>query len=356
MSAYIDLLPLVLVLLFLWKAIPVRPLKSFNDSYLNIKPCRSSRGFMAIMVILHHLSQQTESGIILQMFRLFGNLPVSVFFFLSGYGLMKKQLSANKQYKALIKEKIPLLLFPLLIVLIIMYFIMQLTFSMQLSFGMIFELIVKGDPILVIYWYMLLIPLLYLAFAAAAFFFESKPGGIVLFMSLFTVIFIVPGNHLGLGQWWYNTCHLFTVGIIWAAYEKNILNFSQKHYYLCLFASGLGFIFVWQYFDLLFAIWPVQEMRLIISLVRNLCFALAFVFVTMKLRLGNSILDMLGSVSLELYLLHPVFLLLFRNSLIYISDDFIFCVAVLLSTIITALIFSRPYNYICKKYSTLIKT
>lgn len=355
MSKLIDLLPLALALLLFWKAAPVHPLSSFHNSYMSIAPCRSVRGFMAMFVILHHLSQQTECGYLMQMFRLFGNLPVSVFFFLSGYGLMKKHLQSEKFCREILRRKLPLLLLPLLIALLICYILKQVTFSMQISPMFMMQQLINGDPILVIYWYMLLIPVLYLAFSLSSRFFPKQRSAPVFCMLLFTLIVILLGNHISLGQWWYNTCHLFTVGLIWAAFEDEISAFVKKYYWLCLIFSGALFLFVWQYFDLLFALWPTQEMRLIISLVRNLAFTLSFIFVTMKLRFSNPILDTLGKVSLELYLLHPVFLLLFRNEVICIADDVLFCLAVISGSIIFSLLLSRPYTALCRKYTELVK-
>ena len=89
-------------------------------------------------------------------------------------------------------------------------------------------------------------------------------------------------------------------------------------------------------------------------MVRNLVFTLAFVLFTIKVKLGNPILDQLGKVSLELYMLHPVFLYLFHSRFAYIESDFLYCLAVIVATIISAKIISDPYKALCKKYRRFI--
>lgn len=353
MSNYlIDLLPLTLVLLLFYKARPVKPLSAFNEAYLDMAPCRTVRAFFALAIILHHLSQHCSSGQIFPMFTLF-SFTVPIFFFFSGYGIMKKKLSDPNYHKTFIARHIPPLLLAGFAVLIL-FKLLYLLAGENISFSQLIYMIIHGDIILVILWYLLVIILLYLVFGFALMLFKNG-NHILLFMFGFSLVYIYFGNKYQLGQWMYNSFHLLLIGLAWALYEEQVLNFIKRFYWICLFLCGFVFLFVWQYFDLLFNLWPVPEMRLIISLVRNASFTLAFILFTMKIRLGNRILDCLGKVSLELYLLHPLFLLLFRSSILYIGNDLLFCVAVLAGSIIASLLLSQPYNAVCKKYYSLLK-
>lgn len=69
-----------------------KPLLRFNDDFLNIENCVNLRGIMAIGIILCHVLlevPQTDLGLS-KIFLHCGYLFVSVFFLLSGYGLMQQ--------------------------------------------------------------------------------------------------------------------------------------------------------------------------------------------------------------------------------------------------------------------------
>ena len=58
-----------------------------NKDYLNAKSTSGLRGFLAIGIIFHHLSQWVTSGDEFSNFSYMGTYIVSIFFFLSAYGL-----------------------------------------------------------------------------------------------------------------------------------------------------------------------------------------------------------------------------------------------------------------------------
>ena len=63
-----------------------------NNTYLSKDNCNSFRGLFALIIIIHHIAKSVSSGIILKPFTQVGYLIVAVFFFYSGYGLMKKHI------------------------------------------------------------------------------------------------------------------------------------------------------------------------------------------------------------------------------------------------------------------------
>ena len=80
----------------------------FNDDFLSLEVMKSLRGFAALGVILHHISQEyffQEEGV-LSVFVNAGAFFVSIFFFCSGYGLLKS-LDTKKDYlKGFIRKRI----------------------------------------------------------------------------------------------------------------------------------------------------------------------------------------------------------------------------------------------------------
>ena len=352
MDRLIDLLPLTLIILLFYKAKPVKALRGFNENYLDIVPCRSVRGFYALVIMFHHLSQQTESGSLFRVFLYLG-YTVSVFFFLSGYGLMKKLTTDSGYRKGFLRKHLPQLLLPLLFVFLVFKLLYALN-GEQLSLACFLFLVVNGDIIMCIFWYMITLFLFYFAFGVLLLVFKTSKQAVLVGMTVFCLLYTGLGIQLGFGQWWYMSSHLLVVGMAWALYEDRILSFCKKGYWPCLLLFSFAFLFLWQFFDQIYALRPAPGTRLGILMVRNFVFTLAFVLFTMKVKLGNPILDQLGRVSLELYMLHPVFLFLFHSRFIYIESDFLYCLAVIAATIISARIFSDPYKALCKKYRRLI--
>ena len=94
----IDILPILLLFLCIFGAKITKPLSSINSKdYLSLATCKSYRGLFAIVVILHHLAQRTETGILFRIFTSMGSLAVAFFFFLSGYGLQKSYIIKSEK-------------------------------------------------------------------------------------------------------------------------------------------------------------------------------------------------------------------------------------------------------------------
>ena len=62
---FFDMLSLLLVILALWRMKPVRPITDIRRDYLSVENCRSYRGLLALLIVLHHLSQGMTSGFLI---------------------------------------------------------------------------------------------------------------------------------------------------------------------------------------------------------------------------------------------------------------------------------------------------
>ena len=80
----------------------------FNDDYTSLDVMKSLRGFAAIGVILHHISQEQafQERHVLSAFVNAGAYFVAIFFFCSGYGLIKSLDSKKDYLKGFIKNRI----------------------------------------------------------------------------------------------------------------------------------------------------------------------------------------------------------------------------------------------------------
>ncbi|WP_173468755.1 acyltransferase family protein [Fibrobacter succinogenes] len=114
----IDILPILLLFLCIFGAKITKPLSSINSKdYLSLATCKSYRGLFAILVILLHLAQRTESGVLFRYFTFTGMLPVPFFFFLSGYGLQKSYIVKSDKYRnGFLLKRVPTVLIPYIII------------------------------------------------------------------------------------------------------------------------------------------------------------------------------------------------------------------------------------------------
>jgi membrane-bound acyltransferase YfiQ involved in biofilm formation len=127
------------------------------------------------------------------------------------------------------------------------------------------------------------------------------------------------------GEWWYNCVILFPVGIIFAKFENKIIPFVKKHYWAILV------LFLVAYYPIRIATrnignmfgyygegWLPQNVIVMnrrITLLGHsiLCtwFVMCWLLLGMKVKIGNKFLKFMGTITLEFYLIHGLFVELF---------------------------------------------
>lgn len=357
MDRLMDLWIVLAALFLLWGCKPVHPFSSLYGDALSAENCLPLRGFCAVMVALHHISQQTEAGQFFRIFLYISSFLVAAFFFLSGYGLMRQTMRDPDYGRGFLRRRLPpiaaMWLFSLLL-----FWLVHLTNGEHISLTGIFALTFKGDPFLVILWYVPVILGAYLAFGLLLHVFAGKKERILLGMALLWLVYAAAGLALGIGQWWFDSCHLLPVGMGWALYEENIQKRLERGrpYWFAMAVSALGFALLFQFFDPIFALWPTAWMRYAISAVRSLCFTLALVLASMKLRFRNAVSVWLGKISFEFYLLHGVLLLLFHGTLIPIQSDFLYAACVLAFGALLAAAVHIPYQRLNRRYRSFLQS
>ena len=351
---YLDLLVILFLGISLWKTKLLTPSNSFNDDYMSIKNCNSYRGLFALIVILHHISQRVSGGVLLPDFTRVGYLAVSIFFFLSGYGLQKKNLSDSTYSRAFLLKRIPTILIPYLIMSIIYWLVYALLGDVRLLTVVIDNFIKYGDPIVWFSWYVVSIMSFYFGFFVLMKLFKKHRLGMVLGGVIYYIIYVFICQKLSFGLWWYSTSLFPVLGILWASYEDKILNFIKKRYAVLLPVALASFIvlakFKWSIYWGMPSVWT----ELILIIVLAFLFIVICLISSLKLNFGNKILDFLGKISFEIYMAQGLFMLLFRNARFRIESDFLWSIAVIAGSFILAFLLNRLFAFILKKYKALI--
>lgn len=150
------------------------------------------------------------------------------------------------------------------------------------------------------------------------------------------------------GEWWYITCPLLLVGMLFVEFEGKILALVHKIYYPVLILLGFAFYYVnLRSLEIQgkYGYWAeyrggdgIRErfLTLPIHVLSVLLFVMTVVVFTMKFKVGNPLSIFLGTISIEIYLIHQIFYMMFRSSFLYIKNQTLFFTAVIIAAIITA--------------------
>lgn len=338
------------IILVLFIAVVLVSLR-FGENYAGLHD-RSSltalRGMMAIAIILHHLSERTTSGHIFNYLVHIGYLIVSVFLFLSGYGLMTQLKRKKRVYLKgfWAKRVLPLVVIYLLTT--ALYVVVKAINGCDISVGAVLLSFVNGFPVAMNSWYIIVQILLYtifeLTFIACGNRYKIGLAIVMAVQSIMVFIFRAAGY----SSIWYLSNFSFTIGLIWAYYDDCITKVVANKWLACAFGALLSFTF---FSGLPLVIVKLGGNRVVIGLLcrfaSTVSFAIFVALLACKIRFVGKLWLYLGERSLEIYLLHGAVYYMLRSNLVYVGNEVLWSIF----TVIVAIAVSIPAN----KLNTIIK-
>lgn len=343
----------------------------FNEDFLSLKVSKGIQGFFAICIITHHFSQQYiyvgEGTGALTLFGLIGFLFVGVFFFFSGYGLFKSYKTKPGYLDGFLRKRLPVVLVPLYVINTIF------TIIVLVSKGTVYNdmnpLLIGMDNILFRIttflgitlmnsnaWYMVTIAIFYLVFYFTFINSRNEDDSLKI-MAVFSVIYVIAGIFAGhgilwlQGEWWYNSSMLFIVGMYTAKNEEKILVFIKKKYVLLVTVCTISTVIMTVAAICATAMISYYRPGLhgkVCSVICLFCETLAtalfvslVLMITMKIRLNNSILDFLGRIALEVYLVHRFFIVSLNSRYVTVPSKILYLALIYVFTIISAVILHK---------------
>lgn len=305
----------------------------------------SMRGLFALTVVLHHLSAYAYSGITFPYFSYVGFISVSVFFFLSGYGLMTRFGQQGRTYlKTVVTKRIPRLVVVYLVVTAV-YAVGFVIMGYNVTLRYVLWSFVSGSPLALNSWYMIALVMLYLCFCAVFAFFGKRKGVAASIMAAVTLCYVLLMHRKGYDYHWYISTPGFAVGIFWAAYKDRIHSFAEKKWWLCTAVIAALF---WTAYRLsgITMIWSIPGLNLGSRLAAGALFPILVILLAMKLKVGGRILNFLGGISLELYLLHGLIYAFLRSSVVYVVNDALWVWLSVILSIGIAYIFNKVFSIV----------
>ena len=257
---------LLFVSLFIWgRSNKLLKKNEFNEDFLSMETMKSLRGFAAIGVILHHISQQQtfqQEGILLPFVNA-GAYFVAIFFFCSGYGLLKSYDAKPNYLKGFIKKRIVKSIVLPFYVDVLIYAALYALFKIHLEKEQ-WICNLTGITMMNQYaWFPIVLAILYLVFFLTFRFVKNRKACfaiIFVFIILMGVGCMIEGHYAWWtgpdnwwcseyywtneakwwmgekifwfhGEWWVNSAPSFLTGLIFANYEKQIVKFFKENYW-----------------------------------------------------------------------------------------------------------------------------
>ncbi len=331
------------------------------------------KGAACLGIILHHLVQRVTiygryyKGPVTA-FNYAGILFTGLFFFFSGYGLIKSLETKPDYLKGFLKRRLPAVLLPFWLVNLIEVLLEIFVYGVHKSPAALLKglsglTLLDGNG-----WFIIEIVVLYLAFYVIFRVVRGRDAALFL-LCLFTVGMIVfsffrghdPTGNNALwfrGEWWFNSTGVFIFGLLYARFQKEADVFLNRRYPLALGAAAVLFVAVFGgsvyiverfgYYQSLVT-WHAKREQLITLLAQTaacLLFALVVLLLNMRITLRSRALRYVGGISLELFLVHGYILRRFFGGA-KLSDPLLFA-AVLGSSIACAAVISPCVKLLVK--------
>ena len=350
-----DIVPIALLLVAVWGIKTVKnPTFAAGEGCLAKDDGKYYRGLFAMVVLLHHLAQQADSGYIFQYYFAFEFYNVAFFFFISGYGLQKSNISRAGAYKkGFLLKRLPSILIPLILI-TPLYWLAYAIDGQIYSLKEVLLTFVSPSPFVPTSWYLVALTAFYVVFRLLMTVCGRHHIFTLLGATVWYVIYFEFCMKTG-RTWWNLTAHLFVVGLFWATYEDHLMNLLRKCYRVLAPACWLIFAALFVFYDKICLLTGSDYVAVITKIFIALFFVLSAIMFSLKFRIGNKILSFFGNYSMEIYLSHGLFLLLFHGNRIYIENDFLWCLTVIAATFVTSYLLHPVFRFVTNSYRRLLK-
>lgn len=301
------------------------------------------KGLMCLIVMLHHFSGWfAATDIILYFFQHCGSFMVSVFFFLSAYGLSKSR-SCDKQnikelFVRILKIFIPFWLIE--IIYLFFYYSLDLQMNIDVSITNILLSVINLSEIVSFSWFVSTIIFLYILY----FLIDKIKSSIriwIFFIILFAISFFVPELWL--------TFFAFPLGLLISENEKKLLALSKGK-----FVASVAFALVLILPAIMLKYYSeISSYKSILAgvsdIISGCMFTLVIYLLATRIHFGNKVLMLIGSFSYEIYLLHGLGIFV-GGKFFGSTHPYMF----LLITLVFTLAIAFVVNRVCKKIFKLL--
>lgn len=309
--------------------------REFNPVFFDYSQTKFMQASACLGIIIHHLTQRYTSYASpdihnpITIFNSLGILFTSVFFFVSGYGLVysivnKPDYLASFFEKRILRIVIPFYTINIFLVLLLLYTTKYPPSSDIILSFMTGIVLYNGNC-----WFMIEIFYFYIIFFVVFKLIKKKDVALFL-LCLSSLVLIITGyysghdsselgNHWLKGEWWYNTTIMFSFGGLFARFYRPVTEFIKKNYIVVLAVSLVLFCASFIFEERMLSEYGYYEIKTFNGLISGqlityiaqtiLCilYIWLLILINLKIKYGNKLLSFIGIISLELYMIHDLF-------------------------------------------------
>lgn len=296
---------LLTIVVIIWNSYII---KEVDEDFLSPGVTKYEKGIVAILIVLHHLSQKIEVFGPFVLMRYIGFILVAVFFFISGYGLTYGVQNKPGYLNGFFRKRVLPVLIPYWIVnsVNIVFYLLKGTVFTPLQYTLSY----LGFDFITGAWFVTTILLMYIFFWIA---FRGKRS--YLMLSLCITGYCIVCFCLDLHSSYTASIAAFVLGSVWHRIEKPIVTWIRKNYYvkLLICVAVFGMIFLGR---LVLSMRGLNNeiLQFVLRNLISILFVICLVAVTQKVRFKGKILAWLGNISYELYMVHFVLFTMINNS------------------------------------------
>ena len=344
----------MIILLLILLSISLYGLKyaSFHSDYMSWYSTNAIKGIFAVIILCSHMRQYlvlsdtfTDYSYILVL-NYIGQMMVTMYLFYSGFGLMES-LQKKPNYKNTFLKKRVLKILVHFDVAVLIYIIMQLALGNHYTLRVYLGSMIGWDSVGNSNWFIFVILALYLFFYFSLCLVDRIQGDnkkqmgrmkIILFFVLLLSILLWAFLWYSKGKsWWVDNIFAFSLGLLYSMYKSRIDKWITK---------GMNYYFAFIPLTFVLVVW--HQFKGVDRLGVCTClFALWIVFLSMKVKFDNQVLQWLGTQAFAIYILQRLPMIAFSTMRMN-QRVLLFVILVVLSTLIIACVYTKTLKVIDK--------
>lgn len=274
----------------------------YLDTCLNRRQTMAVNGVFVMLVFLRHFKQYIECGTYDRFFwsldSCLGQLIVTSFLFYSGYGML-----VSLKNKPHYLQSIPTRFFKVwcrFAVAICLFLILNMVMGNYHTPSTILLSFTGWESVGNSNWYVYAILSLYFFTYVSVRMAKGNRALSILLVTIYCIAYCGLTILCGKGSWWYDTILCYPAGMTAGEYETQMKEFLRdKNHYSISFA-GCFVSFAGFYLCSMLLSGPIV---LVTMELRGILFVCLILLITIKLQIGNQILDWLGKHTFEIYIL-----------------------------------------------------
>ena len=335
----------------------------FKDGF-SVSQTKALKGVFALTVIFHHLYGTGLSPLLgTDVFKELGFLAVGGFFLISGYGLTYGVYNKKNYLRGFFIKRILAIVIPYYVIDSV-YIVMRYLSEDDKE---AFKIYLKESLLGIEMWFVSVMVFLYVLFRVSFIGHEKRKNKHLspLLLTFLTLAYVVlftltqqTGHNLLYGCEWNDTVLCFTVGMWYCILKERLAPFLMKHYYV--FTAVIAVLFAVSFVLVMKLppyVWPTSPYRLTLRIAASVLFCGAVLLLSMKIKLGNKVINACGDLSFELYMSHAIFIKVFRYGTVWlfghyvplvIENDFVYVAAILVASFVFSFVIHKLCGLILK--------